>query len=272
MYKIFDIHTHIYPDAISERAVTALGNFYDFVPQGKGCYSDMTAHDKNYNISGFLVFSVATNAHQVRRVNEFLSATCKQAISDGFQTVAFGGLHQDCEDMKGEIDYALSLGLKGIKIHPDIQGIDVDDKRLYPLYEEAEGKFPIYFHIGDNRPQYQFSKPKKLRKILDEFPRLQVVAAHLGGYMTSEEGVEYLSGHENVWYDTSSALWAMSPEKAEYLIGKFGAEKVMFGTDYPVMCPHDELELFFKIKLTEKQREDILYNNAINFLNLKTDG
>ena len=124
-------------------------------------------------------------------------------------------------------------------------------KRLYPLYEEAEGKFPIYFHIGDNRPQYQFSKPKKLRKILDEFPRLQVVAAHLGGYMTSEEGVEYLSGHENVWYDTSSALWAMSPEKAEYLISKFGAEKVMFGTDYPVMCPHDELELFFKINLSE---------------------
>ena len=137
MYKIFDIHTHIYPDAISERAVTALGNFYDFVPQGKGCYSDMTAHDKNYNISGFLVFSVATNAHQVRRVNEFLSATCNKAISEGFKTVAFGGLHQDCEDMKAEIDYALSLGLKGIKIHPDIQGIDVDDKRLYPLYEEA---------------------------------------------------------------------------------------------------------------------------------------
>ena len=41
--KIFDIHTHIYPDAIAERAVTALGKFYDFVPQGKGTYADAKA-------------------------------------------------------------------------------------------------------------------------------------------------------------------------------------------------------------------------------------
>lgn len=268
MYKIFDIHTHIYPDAISEKAVVNLGKFYDFVPQGKGTYTDMTDKDKQYGISGFLVFSVATNPHQVPHVNEFLSKTVQAAANDGFRSVGFGGLHQDCEDMKKEIDYALSLGLKGIKIHPDIQGIDVDDKKLYPLYEEAQGRFPVYFHIGDNRPQYQFSQPKKLRKILDDFPKLQVIAAHLGGYMTSEDGVQYLSGHENVWYDTSSALWAMTSEKAEYLISKFGSEKVMFGTDYPVMCPKDELELFFKIRLTEKQREDILYNNAAQFLGI----
>ncbi len=268
MYKIFDIHTHIYPDAISEKAVVQLGKFYDFVPEGKGTYADMTEAERKFDVRGFLVFSVATNAHQVRKVNECLAEVAKRGCDEGFEAVAFGGLHQDCEDMKEQIDYALSLGLHGIKIHPDIQGVDIDSPKLYPLYEEAEGKFPIYFHIGDNRPQYRFSEPKKLHKILQDFPKLKVAAAHLGGYMANDEAIEYLAGNENVMYDTSSALWAMTPERADYIISKLGYDKVMFGSDYPVMYPSSDLERFFKLTLTEAQREDILYNNAARFLGL----
>lgn len=272
MYKIFDIHTHIYPDAIAEKAVTQLGKFYDFVPEGDGTYNDMISAEKESGVAGFLVFSVATNAHQVRRVNECLAAVAERGRADGFEAVAFGGLHQDCEDMKEQIDYALTLGLSGIKIHPDIQGVDITSKKLYPLYEEAQGRFPIYFHMGDNRPQYRFSEPKKLKKVLDDFPRLQVVAAHLGGYMASDEALEYLVGNENVMYDTSSALWAMTSERAEYIISRLGYDKVMFGTDYPVMYPKSELERFFALNLTHEQREDILYNNAARFLKLKAKG
>ncbi len=268
MYNIFDIHTHIYPDAIAEKAVVQLGKFYDFVPEGKGTYADMTDSERKFDVKGFLVFSVATNAHQVRKVNECLAAVAQKGKDEGFQAVAFGGLHQDCEDMKEQIDYALSLGLSGIKIHPDIQGVDITSPKLYPLYEEAEGRFPIYFHIGDNRPQYRFSEPKKLNKVLSDFPKLQVVAAHLGGYMSNDEAIEYLAGNENVMYDTSSALWAMTPERADYIIEKLGYDKVMFGSDYPVMYPGSDLERFFKLKLTESQREDILYNNAARFLKL----
>lgn len=268
MYKIFDIHTHIYPDAIAQKAVARLGEFYDFVPEGNGTYDDMTEAVRQCRVNGFLVFSVATNAHQTRKVNECLAEVAKRGKADGFEARAFGGLHQDCEDMKEQIDYALSLGLAGIKIHPDIQGVDITSKKLYPLYEEAEGRFPIYFHMGDNRPQYRYSEPKKLKQVLDDFPKLQVVAAHLGGYMANDEALEYLAGNENVMYDTSSALWAMSTERAEYIIGKLGYDKVMFGTDYPVMYPKSELERFFALKLTEKQREDILYNNAARFLKL----
>lgn len=269
--KIFDIHTHIYPDAIAEKAVISLGKFYDFVPQGNGTYADMTKWDKDFGVSGFLVFSVATNAHQVHKVNEGLAACAKRGREDGFITVAFGGLHQDCPDMKSEIDYALSLGLKGIKIHPDIQMVDIDSEKLFPLYEEAEGRFPIYFHMGDNRPEYRYSEAARLKKVLDLFPRLEVVAAHLGGYCAEDDAVKYLAKDPRVMYDTSSALWNMTPEKAEYLIGKYGTEKVMFGTDYPVMRPEDELERFFRLKLTDRQREDILWNNAVRFLGIEQE-
>ena len=124
----------------------------------------------------------------------------------------------------------------------------------------------LYLHMGDDRPQYRFSEAAKLADVLDQFPSLVVVAAHLGGYKAWDDAVDLLAGRENVWYDTSSALWAMTPERAKEIIGKLRHEQVMFGTDYPVMNTPEELERFFRIDLTDKQREDILWNNAMRFL------
>lgn len=268
MSKIFDVHTHIYPDKIAERAVDALDKFYDFISDGKGTYSDMTDMDRKNGVCGFLMLCVATNAHQVHHVNEFIAQTRQKGIEDGFEAYAFGGMHQDCENVEEEIDFCVKNGLTGIKIHPDIQGVDINDRRFYQLYEIAQNRFPIYFHIGDDRPQYRFSTPEKLAQILRDFPRLTVVAAHLGGYMASDEALEYLKGNERIWYDTSSALWAMSTKRADEVMSGLGVEHMMFGTDYPVKYPGSELKRLFALDLTDKQREDVLYNNAKTFLGL----
>lgn len=269
MYKVFDIHTHTYPEAISEKAVVNLGKFYDFVCQGNGTYAHLESQAEENNVRGYLLFSVATNAHQVEKVNTSIASLAEFSRSHGFLTVGFAGMHQDFEDMEGEINRILSLGMKGVKIHPDIQGVDIDDPRLLRLYEIIAGRIPLYLHMGDNRPQYRFSEARKLIRVMDMFPRLEVVAAHLGGYQAWDEAVEFLAGRENIWYDTSSALWAMTPERADYLIGRLGAENVMFGTDYPVKNTGEELERFFRLKLTGQEREDILWNNAIRFLHLE---
>ena len=270
MYKVFDIHTHTYPEQIAEKACVSLGNFYNFNVEGKGTYAHLESQAAENNVGGYLLFSVATNAHQVPKVNSSIAALAELSRSHGFKTVGFAGMHQDFEDFEGEINRAYELGLRGVKIHPDIQGVDIDDKRLLPLYEIIQAKnMPLYLHMGDNRPQYQFSSADKLVRVLDMFPRLEVVAAHLGGYKSWETAVPLLAGRENVWYDTSSAVWAMTSEYAAEVIGKLGSENVMFGTDYPVMNTPEELERFFKINLTDREREDILWNNAIRFLHLE---
>ena len=98
-----------------------------------------------------------------------------------------------------------------------------------------------------------------------DFPKLEVVAAHLGGYKAWDEAYK-LASLDGVWYDTSSALWAMTPERATELVKMLGTDRVMYGTDYPVMLPEHEIERFMKLGLTEKEREDIFYNNARRFL------
>ncbi len=268
MYKIIDIHTHTYPEAIAEKAVKALGAFYDFRVDGKGTYADLSEQGRALGVNGFLLFSVATNARQVEKVNDSIAALAEKSRAEGFETVGFAGMHQDYPDFAAELDRCEKLGLRGVKIHPDIQGIDVDSPHLYPLYERMEGRMPLYLHMGDNRPEYRFSEPKKLVRVLERFPKLEVVAAHLGGYMAFGEAAAGLAGRPNVWFDTSSALWAITPEHAVCLIHRYGADRVMFGTDYPVKNLEDELSRFMKLDLTEKEREDILYYNAKRFLKL----
>lgn len=266
MKKIFDIHTHIYPEKIAAKASVNLGKFYNFVVEGEGTYNHLEKQGSENGVGGFLILGVATNAGQVSHVNEFIAHTVKSSRERGFNTFGFMGIHQDTADFAAALDHAVSLGLSGVKIHPDIQGVDINDKRLYELYSYVEGKMPVYFHIGDDRPEYRFSSPDKLDKILKEFPRLQVCAAHLGGYKAWEESLMLLSGRENVWYDTSSALWAMTVEYAKKVVSVLGTERLMFGTDYPVKTTSEELERLYSLDLPEDVMDDLLWNNSQRFL------
>ena len=266
-FPIFDIHTHTYPERIAEKACKNLGAFYEFVVEGKGTYADLEESSLPYNVKGFLLFSVATNAHQVPKVNDGIASLVTLSRSHGFETVGFAGMHQDFPDFAAELDRVEKMGLRGIKIHPDIQEVDIDDPRMLRLYELAEGRMPIYFHIGDWRPQYRFSEARKLCRVLKQFPRLEVVAAHLGGHRAFEEA-EMLAGIPNVWFDTSSALWAIEPDHALRLIRKLGTDRVMFGTDYPVMHYRDEIRRLLELGLEESELEDIFYNNAKRFLKI----
>lgn len=178
MYSVIDAHAHIYPEKISNKAVENLGSFYDIKIGGKGTYADFekTSNDgEKIAVRGFLLLNVATNTTQVRRANAYVAETVNLSRSRGFDTYGFMGIHQDCADFASELDAGVAMGLKGVKIHPDIQGVDIDDKRLLELYSLIEGKLPVYFHIGDDRPQYRFSSADKLVRVMRLFPRLEVI-------------------------------------------------------------------------------------------------
>lgn len=261
-YRVFDAHTHTYPEPIAEKAVISLGKFYDFHVEGKGTFSHLVQSGKDAGYNGFLLFCVATNAHQVPKVNDSIASLTKQARGMGFETVGFAGMHQDFADQEGELRRCIDMGLKGVKLHPDIQGIDADAPSWFPLYEMMQATDQIlYLHAGDNRPQYRFSAPSKIAHVARLFPHLRIVAAHLGGYSAWEEA-PCLYSLDNVFYDCSSALWAMSPEQGAETIRRCGVHRVMYGSDYPVLCPADHLRLFLTLPLTESERCAILYDNA----------
>ena len=114
MYKIIDIHTHTYPEAIADKAVVSLGNFYEFNVEGKGTYADLVENGRDFGVCGYLLFSVATNGHQVEKVNNSIAALAAASREAGYETVGFAGIHQDFPDFAAEIDRAEALRFRSL--------------------------------------------------------------------------------------------------------------------------------------------------------------
>ena len=263
-YEICDAHGHIFPEKIASKAVSAIGKFYDIeMYSGDGVSDAILSSGKKINVTHYLVCSTATTTHQVESINRFIVEECKTHT----EFVGFGTLHPDYEDIEGQVQFCIDNGLKGIKLHPDFQTFNIDDKKAYKIYEVTEGRLPVLFHTGDNR--YDFSSPIRLRKVLDDFPKQIVFGAHFGGYRRWQDSVDYLAGHENVYYDTSSSLPFMSAEQGKELVSKFGTEKLFFGTDFPMWKHTEELERFMNLNLTHEQNKAILADNFKNFFGIE---
>ena len=264
-YKIIDAHCHIYPDKIAAKAAKATCDFYEGLGSTlDGTVSTLLKEAEIAGISHCLVQSVATTPKQVSSINNFIATTV--AESNGKFT-GLGTLHPDSDDIKRDVDEIISLGLKGVKLHPDIQRFKIDDYRMLKIYELCEGRLPLLIHTGDRR--YDFSNPNRMMPILDIYKNLTVIGAHFGGWSVWEDATKKLSKYKNFYVDCSSSLYALTPEKAKELILSYGTDRVLFGTDYPMWTPKDEIARFMQIDLTTKERKDILYNNAAKMFSIK---
>lgn len=262
-YKVADAHTHIYPGKIAEKATATVGKFYDIEMDHIGVSEALYKMGSEEGVEKYLVCSVATKVEQVRSISNFIAEECGKYK----EFVGLGAWHQDVEDIDAEFDYIMSLGLKGIKLHPDFQKVNIDDPKMIDVYKEANRrKLPVLFHTGDNR--MDFSSPIRLAKVIDKIPDFTCIAAHLGGYRQWKEAKDNLQG-ENVYIDTSSSLFTVSPEEAKESIAHFGIDKTLFGTDFPMWSPKEEFERFFAIGLSEEENTKILYNNFAKLFNIE---
>ena len=262
---VIDAHAHIYPEKIAGKAVVAIGQFYGVEKSmaGKGSATDLVSVCERSEITHFIVHAVATTAHSVPTINTFLA---EQAATHP-EFIGFGTMHPDFEDMEGEVNRALSLGLRGFKLHPDTQQVNMDDPRLMEFYEIIAGRAPLTVHTGDYRQDY--SSPRRLERILHAFPDLVVDAAHLGGWSTYDIGYDVLHEDllhaERLFVDASSAFAFVGRRHMRELIRMWGSDRVMFGSDYPMWDPALELNEMMHCNLTDDELEKVLWRNAEAF-------
>lgn len=263
MYRVFDAHAHIFPNKIAKKATENIGKFYDLSMDLDGTVDTLLRLGDTYRVERFLVQSVATVPEQVQSINDFISS---QVTLYPQRLTGFASLHPDMVGMDEEIDRIIALGLKGIKLHPDFQLFHADDDKAMKLYEKIEGRLPLLIHAGDHR--YDYSGPKRIANILTAFPKLDVIAAHFGGWSQWEEAEKYLAG-KRVWVDTSSTMYEVEPAQVRHMIQAFGADRVLFGTDFPMWKVNDELRYMSQLKLEENTLQNILYYNAARFLGIE---
>ena len=256
---VIDIHAHVYPDKIAERASQSVGEFYHVGMYEGGSVEALLSANTTSPITHFVVHSVATKPGNVESINDFIAEQCR--IHPEF--IGFATLHQDYPDPEAEIERAMGLGLKGLKLHPDTQQVDMDDPRLMRIYEIIEGRLPLIVHTGDYR--YDYSHPRRLKKVLHAFPNLVVDAAHFGGWSVFDYALEYLED-ENCYVDTSSALEFLGPRRTVELVRAYGVERVMFGSDFPMWSPVTEYNMLAAMPFTQEEFEAITWHNAERFI------
>lgn len=261
-FEIIDAHTHIYPEKIAQKASDTIGDFYDIPMYGDGSVEGLLKSGGEIGISKYLVCSAATVAAQVASINDFI----KREADAHTEFVPFGTMHPDFEDIESETKRMLDMGFKGIKLHPDFQKFDIDSKGAYKIYECAEGKLPVLFHMGDDR--YDYSRPEKLARVLRDFPKLKALAAHFGGYRCWDEARNVLGRNPNVRFDTSSSLPMIPREMARELISYYGVENMFFGTDFPMWSAREELDRFFSLGLSFEDNKKILADNFKEFFGI----
>ncbi len=263
-YYAIDSHCHIYPEKIASRAVGGTDAFYSSVSVGNGILEDMLERADRAGIDRALVQSVATTPHQVQSINHFIA---DEVAKHPDRLIGFGTLHPASKDIEGDLVHLLSLGLRGVKLHPDIQDFKIDDYRALSIYEACERHgVPILFHAGDSR--YDRSNPNRLVPVLRIYDRLVVIAAHFGGYSIWDQAVEALAGLPNLYVDCSSSMPYLSDEKIREYIRRYGEDRVLFGTDYPMWSVESEVERLLSLGLSEGAYRKIFSENIMALLHL----
>ena len=256
--KYIDTHCHIFPHSIAAKVVENLQNYYGFLWEGTGEADDLLQSISASKIDKSVIFSCATKPDQVTSINDYI-ASLVQENPDLF--IGLGTLHPDYEDCRNEIRRIRELGLKGVKFHADFQRFAIDDPKMMALYEEIGDSLVMLLHTGDENSD--LSAPRRLAHVLDQFPHLKVIAAHLGGYAVWDEAKKYLLGR-NLYWDISSTTVTgkIDLQSAKELIRAHGVDKVLFATDYPVVHHRRMIDEVLQMGFTQEENEAIFYRNA----------
>jgi predicted TIM-barrel fold metal-dependent hydrolase len=172
-------------------------------------------------------------------------------------------------------DMVEKYGAKGIKIHPVVQRFFPSDKRMWPIYEAcSELGTPILSHSGPARGREQYAEPRAFAEVLETFPKLKLILAHLGGGAWRQT-LEIACMYPNTYFDCCEIIeWASSSvgpsiEELARLIKEVGPERVMMGSDFPTYAPDRAIELVRALPiLSDDDKKAVLGENAVRILQI----
>lgn len=260
--EVIDFHTHIYPEKIADKATQSVCDFYHIKAHERGTAAELIETGRQAGISRHVVLPVAIKPEHVESINNFAAAEMKAHPSE---IISFGAVHAGMERPMDAIEQIEALGLRGVKIHADTQRFNIDDERLFEVYDYMQGRLPVLFHCGD--AHLDFSHPRRVKHLLRLFPGLTVIAAHFGGWQVYNTGFEVLRD-EKCYLDISSSMMYMSDAQIVRFMYGLGPERLLFGSDFPLWSPKEELEHLMRLPLLEHEKEMIAFENAERLLGL----
>lgn len=265
--EVIDFHTHLWPDKIAEKAKEFLEASYRRPMTALPTVDNAIKFMDQSGVSKSVIASVATRPDQVDHINNWLFSI----KSDRF--IKFAALHPFYEKWSYELD-RIKDNAQGIKFQPEFQMFYIDDERVFSVYEKIQKlQIPLLFHCG-----YELSLtgliqagPKQMLNVKKHFPGIKFIAAHMGGFRMWDglEKDNVILGDDYFYIDTSSSLVFMEKEQIYRFLNKHNKNKILFGTDFPVGNPKENIELIKSLNLEKDFFEKIMHVNAEHLLKIK---
>lgn len=261
---VIDFHAHVYEEHRAPEVVADVCR-----RAGIPAYADGTVHGlrRSMDEAGIdvsVISRITTRPDQVDAVNRWLASLNTP------RTPAAATVHPELSDLADRVEPLRRQGFTGFKVHPDYQGFYVDEPRMFSFYEAAQAAdMWILFHAGLDRglPGAEVhGSPERLLRVHRAFPRLAIVAAHMGGEEIYDETERLLLGRD-VYLDTSFVLRKMDEGTLRRFLRRHDPERILFGTDSP--WGHQGLDVrFFRslAYLGTRDRERMMGGNAARLL------
>jgi uncharacterized protein len=212
----------------------------------------------------------ALDAPLLSASNEFVLDICKRYPSRFIGYASINPKKKDaCDILQNAIE---NYSLKGLKLHPPLQNFYPNDRMVWPVYSLAsELGIPVVFHVGStpfgNLVKLKQADPLLIDEIANDFPNLKIILTHLGT-LWHNESFMITEKHPNVYIDTAAYPYEIKDILTEKLIMRVGAEKFIFGTDFPMPYERklhrlkDFTDCILGLKISNELKERIL---ALNF-------
>ena len=262
---IVDVHCHAWPDRIAEQALS--GRSPQLPRRGDGTLGGLRSAMAAAGVGQAVVLGIADDARHVDGVNRFVSR-CK---ASGF--LGFGTVHPDLS-VEQNMASLRANGVSGVKLHTLFQGFALNDPRMYELYEAFGSEITVIAHVGSggDRAANERGTPAMIRDIVKTFPRLRLICCHFGGYHQLDDAEAQLLGLD-VYLETSwpPTLAEIAPSRVKEIISKHGADRIVFGSDWPMADPAAEVAAVRALGLRDDAVEGILGRNFLRLLGADTD-
>ena len=259
-FHIIDFHTHVFPDKLALRLIpqmaAKIGNYY--APASDGTVSGLLNNMDKWGIDISVAQPVITKQSQFQTINEWTAGIVSDRIA------GFGGIFPHTDDYKRDIDFVVSLGLKGLKLHAEYQNFIVDDDHMLKIYDYALSRGLVILHHAGFDPEFpppQKSSPRQFARIANEMRGGVIVAAHLGGCSQWDEVESELAG-SGIYLDTSVGFEFFSQEQFLRILKKHGAEKILFASDSPWSNAGTEIGHILSLPIPDADKKAILGGNA----------
>lgn len=261
---IVDAHCHVWPDHIAPKVLATRPAGMD--PQHDGTLAGLTRTMDAAGVDRAMTLAIAGVPKNVEKTNAFIGTVPRDRF------IPFGTVHPGLP-VEDNLRSLRDNGIRGVKLHPLFQDLSLADPAVLDLLRAlADDGVTVITHAGagGDPAANERGAPAHLRAIIDAIPSLVLIACHYGGYHRIDEAEELIVGAPRVILETSwpPRLADFDADRLRAIIARHGADRVVYGSDWPMTDPAAEIAAIRALGLDAADEAAVLGGNLARLLGL----